>query len=228
MTRWIPTISPHAPSLEIKPRSLFIPKSLAVYMRPLFTRKPQKEFVLDQGCSLMVELLLSTHETLGLIPRTAKKKGKRTHPNSHSVPKWTYDTLKKLPLSKFPFCKISWGILTQFCNQNSCRTGLPAVGLCSLSRPQKQVLEFQTQSSCVCELSLLALFFQVHLLSVTTPAKLIFCWLLSVLGVASCLSYHPLLTAHCSGLQTGHLPTTLASGQTFLYTADLGKIPFPT
>lgn len=92
------------------------------------------------------------------------------------------------------------------------------MGLCSLSRPQKHGLEFQTQSSCVCELSLLVLFFQVHILSVTTPAKLTFCSLLSVLGVASCLSYHPLLTAHCSGLQTGHLPTTLASGQTFLYT----------
>lgn len=93
------------------------------------------------------------------------------------------------------------------------------MGLCSLSRPQKHGLEFQTQSSCVCELSLLALFFQVHILSVTTPAKLTFCSLPSVLGVASCLSYHPLLTAHCSGLQTGHLPTTLATGQTFLYTA---------
>lgn len=96
---------------------------------------------------------------------------------------------------------------------------MPVVGLCSLSRPQKHRLEFQTQSSWVCELSPLALFFQVHILSITTPSKLTFCWLLSVLRVASCLSYHPLLTAQCSGLQTGNLPTTVAAGQTFLYTA---------
>lgn len=129
-------------------------------------------------------------------------------------------TLKKLPLSESPFCMNSWGILTQFCNPNSYRTGgMSVVGVYSLPRPQKHELEFQTQSSCVCEPSLLALFFQVHIPSVTMPAKLMFCWLLSVLRVASCLSYHPLLTAHCGGLQTDHLPTTLASGQTFLYTA---------
>lgn len=211
MTWQTPTIFPtYTLTLGIKPRSLLctlIPST--AYMRPFFTRKPQKEFILDQRCSPVVEHLPSTQNP-SLIPSTAKKKEKQTNPNSHNVPKWAYDIL-----AKAASLRIS---LLQEQLSNSYRTGVPVVGLCSLWSPENIYWNSNNQSTHMCELSILAVFFQVHTLLpyLSSLPSVDFC---PSSGVASCLSCHPMSAAHCSGLQTGHLSSTLAAGQALLYIA---------